>query len=57
MNYYLGKQFQEAANAFEKVLSINVSDLTARLFYEKTQKHLSEGTPEGWTGGEVMSFK
>ncbi len=43
MNYYLGKQFQEAANAFEKVLSINVSDLTARLFYEKTQNIFRRG--------------
>lgn len=57
MAYYLDKQFEEATHAFEKIVSTNPDDLTAQLFFEKSQKHLSEGIPEGWTGVEVMSFK
>jgi len=57
MDYYLDKQFQKAVNTFEKILTINPNDLTAQLFYNKAQKYLSEGTPEDWTGVEVMTFK
>ena len=56
-NHYLSGNFQEAMKAFEEVLRANPDDATTQLFLNRIAHYLTHGTPEGWTGVELMEEK
>jgi len=54
---YINRSFEEAANAFEEIIMINPSDLTARLFLSNARRYLHHGVPDNWSGVEEMLNK
>lgn len=54
---YLSGSFREAMVAFEEALRISPEDATARLFLNRIAHYLTHGSPEGWTGVELMEEK
>lgn len=57
MENYFNKSFSEASRKFFQVLEIDPEDRTAKIFLEKTGRHLDAGIPENWTGVEEMLSK
>jgi class 3 adenylate cyclase len=57
MDEYFNKSFSEASEKFFQVLEIDPDDRTAKLFLEKTHRHMDAGIPENWTGVEEMLSK
>jgi hypothetical protein len=52
MNYYLDKSFEKAATAFQNVIEVDATDLTAKIFLRKATKYLNAGVPEDWMAVE-----
>ena len=57
MEDYFNKSFSEASRKFFQVLEIDPDDRTAKIFLDKTGRHMDAGIPENWTGVEEMSSK
>jgi hypothetical protein len=57
MEHYFNKSFSEASGKFFQVLEIDPEDRTAKIFLEKTSRHMNAGIPENWTGVEEMHSK
>ena len=57
MDDYFNKLFSEASRKFFQVLEIDPEDRTAKIFLEKTGRHIDAGIPENWTGVEEMHSK
>ena len=57
MDDYFNKLFSEASGKFFQVLQIDPEDRTAKIFLEKTGRHIDAGIPENWTGVEEMHSK
>jgi adenylate cyclase len=57
MDDYFNKLFNEASRKFFQVLEIDPEDRTAKIFLEKTGRHIDAGIPENWTGVEEMHSK
>ncbi len=57
MDDYFNKLFSEASRKFFQVLEIDPEDRTAKIFLEKTGRHIDVGIPENWTGVEEMHSK
>ncbi len=57
MDDYFNKLFSEASRKFFQVLEIDPEDRTAKIFLEKTGRHIDTGIPENWTGVEEMHSK
>jgi class 3 adenylate cyclase len=57
MDDYFNKLFSEASGKFLHVLEIDPDDRTAKIFLEKTGRHIDAGIPENWTGVEEMNSK
>ncbi|MGH7456223.1 MAG: hypothetical protein ACRENG_33030 [bacterium] len=54
MQKYFAKEFAAAVQCFERVLAVNASDTTAKLFFTRAAHFLAQGVPEGWDGVEAM---
>ena len=57
MNAYREKQFENALQLFQKIVTTDPDDLTANYFHDNTKKYLREGVPHNWTGAEEMMNK
>jgi class 3 adenylate cyclase len=57
MTDYLNQSFTEAHDKFYRVLELHPEDLTTKLFLNKTDHYLNNGTPHNWTGVEEMHNK
>ncbi len=51
---YFAKDFAAAVKCFERVLAVNASDTTAKLFFTRAAQFMAQGVPEGWDGVEAM---
>jgi len=51
---YFAKDFAAAMQCFERVLAVNASDTTAKLFLARATQFMAQGVPEGWDGVEAM---
>jgi class 3 adenylate cyclase len=54
---YHDKQFENAMHLFQKIVSQDPDDLTAKFFLENSKKYMREGVPHNWTGAEEMVSK
>lgn len=50
LEYYRHRDLIAAKACFEKVLAVNVSDKTAKLYLERVEILLQQGIPENWNG-------
>ena len=57
MDDYFNKLFSEASRKFFQVLEIDPDDRAAKIFLDKTGRHMDAGIPENWTGVEEMNSK
>ncbi|MEM6806904.1 MAG: adenylate/guanylate cyclase domain-containing protein, partial [Bacteroidota bacterium] len=57
VNAYFSKDFKEARDAFEKIISFNSSDKAAQLFYQNSLAIIKDGMPENWDGSLRMQGK
>jgi class 3 adenylate cyclase len=57
MDDYFNKLFSEASGKFFQVLQIDPEDRAAKIFLEKTGRHIDSGIPENWTGVEEIHSK
>ncbi|HEX6845639.1 MAG TPA: adenylate/guanylate cyclase domain-containing protein [Chitinophagaceae bacterium] len=57
MSCYQERQFENALQFFQTILTKDPDDLTAHHFLDKTKKYLREGVPHNWTGAEEMISK
>ncbi|MCB0559561.1 MAG: tetratricopeptide repeat protein [Lewinellaceae bacterium] len=57
LDFYLGKDFSGALNAFQQVLQQNPGDHIARHFQARAVHYMNEPAPEDWTGVEMMKGK
>jgi two-component system sensor histidine kinase ChiS len=51
---YFAKDFACAVQCFERVLAVNASDTTAKLFFTRAAQFMAQGVPEDWDGVETM---
>ncbi len=51
---YFARDFAAAVKCFERVLAVNDSDTTAKLFLTRAAQFMAQGVPEGWDGVEAM---
>jgi two-component system sensor histidine kinase ChiS len=54
---YFAKEFAEAAVCFKKVLRLNDTDKTAKLYLERSAQFMVHGVPENWEGIEALENK
>jgi adenylate cyclase len=54
---YLNKSFDQASEAFQKVVELNPNDRTAKYFLGNTKKMIDNGIPENWAGVVEMREK
>ena len=57
LNSYFNKNFKSAIIYFQKVLSINPSDLAAQIYYNNSEQYLKEGVSLDWKGALKMEIK
>ena len=57
IQYYQKKEFTQASNCFEAVLEKNNSDITTKLFLQKSKLFSLNGVEENWNGVERMVEK
>ena len=57
MASYQERQFENALQCFQTILTKDPDDLTVHHFLDKTKKYLREGVPHNWTGAEEMISK
>lgn len=55
--HYLNRSFENAGNAFQKVIENYPDDRTAKFFYSKTKQLIDTGIPENWMGVVEMRDK
>jgi class 3 adenylate cyclase len=55
--HYLNRSFENACDAFQKVIEICPDDRTAKFFYNKTRQLIDNGIPENWVGVVEMRDK
>ncbi|MBP9163908.1 MAG: guanylate cyclase, partial [Leptospiraceae bacterium] len=54
LTHYEAKEFTEAAILFESILDINLSDVAARFYLQKSLYYQTHGLPEDWDGSESV---
>ena len=54
LTHYETKEFKEAAVLFESILDINLSDVAARFYLQKSLYYQTHGLPEDWDGSEAV---
>jgi len=52
LNFYESKNFVKAAELFESILDINLSDVAARFYLNRSLYYQSHGLPDDWDGSE-----
>ena len=57
IGYYLNRSFENASEAFQKVIDDCPGDRTAKFFYNKTKQLIDNGVPENWIGVVEMRDK
>jgi class 3 adenylate cyclase len=57
LNSYFNKNFKSAIIYFQKVLSINPSDLAAQIYFNNSEQYLKEGVSLDWKGALKMEIK
>lgn len=54
LTHYEAKEFKEAGILFERVLDINLSDVAARFYLQKSLYYKTHGLPDDWDGSETV---
>ena len=54
---YNKRQFTEASVEFNRVLSVNPKDKAARIYLERSARHMVHAPPEDWDGVETLTEK
>jgi len=57
VSHYLGKSFEQANEAFKKVIAINPNDRTAKFFFNYTHQIIDADIPENKAGVVEMDEK
>ena len=54
LNFYESKNFVKAAELFESILDINLSDVAAQFYLNRSLYYQSHGLPDDWDGSEEV---
>jgi class 3 adenylate cyclase len=57
MRLYYDREFQEAAESFDKVLTLLPTDKSAPAMAERSRRYAKSPPPESWNGVEIMTEK
>ena len=57
IDLYHKRRFTEASVEFNRVLSINPKDKAARIYPERSARHMVHAPPEDWDGVETLTEK
>lgn len=54
LDFYQAKDFEKASEIFEAILDINLSDVAARFYLQRSNYYKAHGVPPDWDGSETV---